>query len=95
MRTSGSKFIFFVLYVDDILLASSDVNLLHETKSFLSAAFEMKDLEEASYVLDIEIRRDRTRGCVGLSQSAYIDRVLRRYNMHSCNAGDVPVVKGD
>ncbi|KAF7821923.1 Retrovirus-related Pol polyprotein from transposon TNT 1-94 [Senna tora] len=62
MRTSGSKFIFLVLYVDDILLASSDQDLLNETKSFLSAAFEMKDLGEASYVLGIEIRRDRTCG---------------------------------
>ncbi|KAF7815191.1 Retrovirus-related Pol polyprotein from transposon TNT 1-94 [Senna tora] len=57
---SGSKFIFLVLYVDDILLASSDLDLLNETKSFLSAAFEMKDLGEASYVLGIEIRRDRS-----------------------------------
>ncbi|KAF7824088.1 Retrovirus-related Pol polyprotein from transposon TNT 1-94 [Senna tora] len=56
----GSKFIFLVLYVDDILLASSDLDLLNETKSFLSAAFEMKDLGEASYVLGIEIRRDRS-----------------------------------
>ncbi|KAF7826576.1 Retrovirus-related Pol polyprotein from transposon TNT 1-94 [Senna tora] len=38
-----------------------DLDLLNETKSFLSAAFEMKDLGEASYVLGIEIRRDRTR----------------------------------
>ncbi|KAF7814880.1 Retrovirus-related Pol polyprotein from transposon TNT 1-94 [Senna tora] len=60
MRTSGSKFIFLVLYVDDILLTSSDLGLLNETKSFLSAAFEMKDLGEASYVLGIEIRRDRS-----------------------------------
>ncbi|KAF7823904.1 Retrovirus-related Pol polyprotein from transposon TNT 1-94 [Senna tora] len=37
-----------------------DLDFLHETKSFLSAVFEMKDLGEASYVLGIEIRRDRT-----------------------------------
>ena len=32
LKFSGSKFIILVLYVDDILLASSDVELLHETK---------------------------------------------------------------
>jgi hypothetical protein len=47
-----------VLYVDDILLASSDVHLLLKTKSFLSSHFEMKDLGEASFVLRIEIHRD-------------------------------------
>ncbi|RDY10611.1 hypothetical protein CR513_04839, partial [Mucuna pruriens] len=35
-------------YVDDILLASSDTSLLHETKIFLKKNFEMKDLGEAS-----------------------------------------------
>ena len=48
------KFIFLVLYVDDILLVSSDVSLLLETKKF-----DMKDLNEASFVLGIEIHRDR------------------------------------
>ena len=59
-KFSGSKFIFLVLYVDDILLASSDIGLLHETKKFLTKNFKMKDLGEASFVLGIEILRDRS-----------------------------------
>jgi hypothetical protein len=53
------KFIFLILYVDVILLASSDVSLLLEIKRFLSSNFDMKDLSEASFVLGIEIHRDR------------------------------------
>jgi hypothetical protein len=48
--------------VDDILLASNDVHLLLEIKCFLSSHFDMKDLGEASYVLGIEIHRDRRKG---------------------------------
>jgi hypothetical protein len=66
------KFIFLILYVDDILLASSDVSLLLETKRFLSSNFDMKDLGEASFVLGIEIHRDRRNGLSGLSQKAYL-----------------------
>ena len=47
LKVSGRKFIFLVLYVDDILLASSDLSLLHETKMLLSKSFDMKDLGEA------------------------------------------------
>ena len=67
LKTSGSKFIFLVLYVDDTLLASNDVNLLHETKDLLSKTFEMKDLGEASFVLGIEIHRDISQNLLGLS----------------------------
>jgi hypothetical protein len=48
--------------MDDILLASSDVSLLLETKRFLSSNFDMKDLSELSFVLGIEIQRDRRNG---------------------------------
>ena len=54
LEVSGSKFIFLILYVDDILLASSDLDLLHETKKkFLSKNFEMKDMGKATYVIAI------------------------------------------
>ena len=52
-KFSGSKYIFLVLYVDDILLATNDLNLLHGTKKFLLNNFEMKDLGNASHVLGI------------------------------------------
>ncbi|RVW39088.1 Retrovirus-related Pol polyprotein from transposon TNT 1-94 [Vitis vinifera] len=95
MKVNGSKYIFMVLYIDDILLASSNVNLLNDTKRILSTNFNMKDLGEAYFVLGIEIYRDRSRNLLGLSQRAYINCVLKRFNMQTCKAGDVPIVKGD
>ena len=71
-KFKNGKYIFLVLYVDDILLANSDVNLLLETKKFLSSKFDMKDLGEASFVLGIEIHRDREKRVLGLSQKAYL-----------------------
>ena len=62
-KFKNGKFIFLVLYVDDILLASSDVSLLLEIKKF-----DMKDHGEASFVLGIEIHRDRSKGVLGLSK---------------------------
>ena len=55
----------------------------------------MKDLGEASFVLGVEIRRDRGRKLMGLSQFAYIYRVLSRFNMQNCKAYVALIVKGD
>ena len=95
LKFSGSRFIILVLYVDDILLASSDMELLHETKRFLSSKFDMKDLGNASFVLGIQIYRDHSRGILGLSQKSYIDKVLSRLGMSNCTPGDMSVAKGN
>jgi hypothetical protein len=85
-KFKNRKFIFLILYVNDILLASSDVNLLQETKKFLSSKFDIKDLE---------IHRDRRKGVLGPSQKAYIEKVLNKFSMQNCSSSLAPIVKGD
>lgn len=94
LKISGSKSIVLVLYADDILLASSNIGILHETTQMFKT-FEMKDVSEASFVLDIEIHRDRSRGLLGWSEKAYINCVLRKFNIDGRLLGDATIVKGD
>jgi hypothetical protein len=94
-KFKNGKYIFLILHVDDILMASSDVSLLLETKRFLSPHFEMKDLGEARFILGIEIHRDRMKGVLGLSQKTYIEKVLKKFSMHKCSGSPAPIVKGD
>jgi len=95
MKVNGSMFVILVLYVDDILLATNNVAMLHDEKKFLSNNFEMKDMGEASYVIGIEIFCDRSQGFLGLSQKSYINKVLDRFIMDKCFAGIIPIQKGD
>ncbi|KAL2237853.1 UNVERIFIED_CONTAM: Retrovirus-related Pol polyprotein from transposon TNT 1-94 [Sesamum indicum] len=95
MKFSGSRIVILVVYVDDILLAANDTSMLHDVKKFLSKNFEMEDMCEASYVIRIEIFRDRLQGLLGLSQKCYIYKVLERFKMDKCSAGIVPIQKGD
>jgi hypothetical protein len=81
--------------VDDILLASSDVSLLLETKRFLSSNFDMKDLCEVSFILGTKIYWDRRKGVLGLSQKAYLEKVLKNFSRNECNPMPAPIVKGD
>nr|KYP63408.1 Retrovirus-related Pol polyprotein from transposon TNT 1-94 [Cajanus cajan] len=95
LKLRESKFIIIVFYVDDILLASNDYDLLVETRNMLSVSFDMKNLGEASFVLGIKIHRDRFSKFLGLSQKAYIDHILKQFNMKHCKPNDVPIAKGD
>ena len=54
----------------------------------------MKDLGEAAYILGIRIYRDRSRRLIGLSQSTYLDKILKRFNMESAKKGFLPMSHG-
>ena len=93
-KISGSAIVFFVLYVDDILLIGNDIPTLQNVMSWLGKCFSMKDLGEAAYILGIKIYRDRSKRLIGLSQSAYIDKVLKRFSMQDSKRGYLPMSHG-
>ena len=93
-KISGNAIVFFVLYVDDILLIWNDIPALQNVKSWLGKCFLMKDLGEAAYILRIKIYRDRSKRLIGLSQSAYIDKVLKRFSMQDSKRGYLPMSHG-
>src|SRR5262249_19173563 len=93
-RVSGNAIVFLVLYVDDILLIGNDVSVLQFVKIWLSKQFSMKDLGEATYILGIKIYRDRSRRLIGLSQSTYIDKMLKRFSMDLSKKGFIPMSHG-
>ena len=71
--------VFLVLYIDDILLIGDNVKLLIEIKNWLAIQLKMKDLGNTSYILGIQILRDRKNKMLALSQAAYIDKVLTQF----------------
>jgi hypothetical protein len=86
-KVSGRTVVFLVLYVDDILLIRNDISMMKVVKSSLRKSFSMKDLGEAAYILGIKIYRDRSKRLIGLSQDAYIDKVLNQFNMQDSKKG--------
>ncbi|KAJ9556852.1 hypothetical protein OSB04_011466 [Centaurea solstitialis] len=93
-KFSGSIVTFLVLYVDDILLIGNDVPTLQSVKSWLSKCFQMKDLGEAAYILGIKIYRNRSKRLIGLSQSTYIDKILKKFRMDESKKGFIPMQHG-
>ena len=93
-KVSGSSVAFLILYVDDILLIGNDIEFLDSIKGYLNKSFSMKDLGEAAYILGIKIYRDRSRRLIGLSQSTYLDKVLKKFKMDHAKKGFLPVLQG-
>ena len=48
VKWSGKSLLILSLYVDDILLAGNDMEIIVTTKRWLSSIFEMKDMGEAN-----------------------------------------------
>ena len=84
----------FDIICDDILLIGNDIDLLNSVKSYLNSKFSMKDLGEASYILCIKIYRDISRRLIGLSQSTYLDKILKKLKMDESKKGLLPMLQG-
>ncbi|GJU35320.1 ribonuclease H-like domain-containing protein [Tanacetum coccineum] len=65
--------------------------MLQDVKSYLGKCFAMKDLGEAAYILGIKICRDRSKRLIGLYQSAYIKKILKRYYIENSKRGTIPM----
>ncbi|KAL0295368.1 UNVERIFIED_CONTAM: hypothetical protein Scaly_3105200 [Sesamum calycinum] len=60
---------------------------MDQSEDFTSVGEEQKDMGEASYILGIKIYRDRSRKMLGLTQSSYIEKVLKRFKMENSKRG--------
>ena len=90
-QQSSGSFIYFLLYVDDMLIASKDKSMINKLKSQLSDKFEMKDLGAAKKILGMEIHRYQKVGKLYLSQRKYHGKVLDRLNMDNCKLVSNPL----
>ncbi|GJV45120.1 retrotransposon protein, putative, ty1-copia subclass [Tanacetum coccineum] len=90
-KASGRYVTFLILYVNDILIMGNNIPMLQDVKSYLGRCFAMKDLGEATYILRIKIYRDRSKQLIGLCQSAYIEKTLKRFFMENSKCGIIPM----
>ena len=64
---------------------TSSIERMSKFKASLSDHFEMSDLGELAWILGIQVQRDRSLKTISLSQTAYIDSLVKRFNL-----GDAP-----
>ena len=89
LRRTDKGTILLLLYVDDMIITSDDLNGIQELKEFLSQQFEMKVLGHFSYFLGLEI----TYSIDGLyiTQAKYTSKLLSRAGLTNSKTVDTLV----
>jgi hypothetical protein len=88
-RYGGGEGVILYLYVDDIQIFGTSLDVIKETKNFISNNFEMKDLEEVDVILNIKLLREGNGG-ITLVQSHYVEKVLSRFGYSECEPAPTP-----
>ncbi|GJX75550.1 ribonuclease H-like domain-containing protein [Tanacetum coccineum] len=89
-KESGGSFVALLVYVDDIVLTSNDINEINKVKIFLKSKFKIKDLGELKYFLGIEVLKTETSGLC-LSQRKYCLELLHDFGLLACKPMSTPL----
>lgn len=85
----GSHLMFMLVYVDDIIVASTSSTLTDALLRQLDQDFAIKDLGDLHYFLGIEVKRSR--GELFLTQERYATSILEKVNMNQCKPISTPL----
>lgn len=90
-RSNG--FTVLVIYVDDGLIAGDNTDEIQKILKELNDTFEMRQSDPSTFV-GLEISRRREERSLSITQTAYIDKMLSKFNMSDCNPVKVPGTQG-
>ena len=76
------------LYVDDMMIFGTNLEVVCEIKEFLGSKFDMKDLGEAKVILGIKITR--TPNGLKFSQEHDVEKILRKFEHFDCKPVSTP-----
>lgn len=91
IKHTKSGTLFLLIYVDDIILASVEQDLIDKCKKELMEGFKMKDKGNLHYFLGLEIEYDRNKGIMRINQNRYTNNILKRFNMEHCKPCSIPI----
>ena len=77
---------YVLVYVDDIIIASNSTENCKLVTDKLQGQFDIGSLDEAHFFLGLKISRNRAKRTISISQEAYIDKILSRFNLLGSSA---------
>lgn len=77
IKITSALILIIALYVDDLFLIGNSKEEILKLKREFKKKFEMKDMGPVAVMLGIEIKRDRTKQKLFISQKKYTDSECR------------------
>lgn len=93
VKEANGVICYVLLYVDDTLIICRDIKMISTVKRLLSKEFEMTDVGRASSFLGMQIEHDMKTGSITLSQSQYLQNVLKKFGMEDSKPKSTPMEK--
>ena len=87
----GDVRIIIPVFIDDMTIAAKSKQDVQKVKDDLKAHFKLRDLGPTSWLLGVEIKRNRSQCILTLSQRQYILDLLERFNLTDCNPVTTPI----
>ena len=84
VQRTGETIMLIAIYVDDLVIATNNVENMRMVKESLQRVFKMKDLGPIHYCLGIEIKQDLEANTITMSQKKYAEEILNRFGMENC-----------
>ena len=88
-HSSSNKYIYLVVYVDDIIITGNDYENINNLKQHLFQHFQTKDLGRLRYFLGIEVAQSKAG--IAISQRKYALDILKETGMLDCKPIDTPM----
>jgi len=86
--------VIFAIHVNDIFSIADPPEENTNFKVLLRSKWEISDLGPAKFALGITIERDLNKRSIHLSQTAFIDCLIKCFNLSEAHPTDTPMVQG-
>src|SRR3984893_15290240 len=84
----------FAVHVDDCVLTGDSAEMIAEFKEKLNNCYALTDLGPIHWLLGIKITRDHTTRTISLSQTSYIDDIVKHFALTDAKPYVTPMVPG-
>lgn len=85
---------YILIFVDDMIIISNDMDIITSTKRTFAKEFEMTDIDKVESYLGIHIQQNKEDETISLGQPQYMKTILSKFNMEKCKPASTPMEVG-